>query len=143
MTMIERRALLRHGGLVMAGLLCMTGADTVPADPGAQYLTSASGAFRLRYQSLLEPPTINRMHAWVLWLENHEGEPVVNARVAVTGGMPDHDHGLPTSPRMTQARDDGSYLVEGMRFHMNGYWRLEVAVQAGDIDDIVVIEIDL
>ena len=63
--------------------------------------------------------------------------------LAVSGGMPQHNHGLPTSPAVTAAFEDGDYKVEGMRFHMRGYWEIRVSIDTGTKRDIVTIALTL
>jgi hypothetical protein len=57
--------------------------------------------------------------------------------------MPEHDHGLPTAPAVTRNLGNGDYLVEGLRFHMNGYWELEFTITARGATDTVVIPLTL
>ena len=55
----------------------------------------------------------------------HGGEVRLRSAVAaitVDGGMPQHGHGFPTRPRVTRDLDDGTYLLEGMKFSMTGWW---------------------
>lgn len=98
---------------------------------------------RVGYTSRLQPIVINRIHDWVLHVETAAGEPVDGASITVDGGMPEHDHGLPTAPEVTRNLGDGNYLVEGLRFHMNGYWELEFTITAGGETDTVVIPLTL
>ena len=58
-----------------------------------------------------------------------DGAPVHDARFAVDGGMPQHGHGLPTQPRVTRELADGTYLLEGMKFSMTGWWEVKLAIQ--------------
>lgn len=37
--------------------------------------------------------------------------------------MPDHRHGMVTKARVTEAAD-GSFLIEGVKFHMPGFWEM-------------------
>jgi len=71
---------------------------------------------------------INKMHSWILHIENEEGLEIEGAIVEVDGGMPEHDHGLPTKPRVTEELGGGDYRLEGMRFHMSGYWEVIVSI---------------
>ena len=71
---------------------------------------------------------INRMHSWILHIENEEGLEIEGAIIDVEGGMPEHDHGLPTKPRVTEELGGGDYRLEGMRFHMSGYWEIVVSI---------------
>ena len=104
---------------------------------------SQSGLFQVNYKSQQHPITINRMHSWVLHVETADGQPVANADITLSGGMPAHDHGLPTSPRMTQYLGNGEYLIEGIRFHMNGSWDIVITISAGGDRDTVVIRLEL
>lgn len=131
-------SLLRAAGV--AGLLCTALWQSAGAD---DWWSSRGEAFRASFTSRLEPIVINRIHAWVLHVENAAGEPVEGARISVDGGMPQHDHGLPTAPQVTRELGNGDYLVEGLRFHMNGYWEVEFAIAAAGATDTVVIPLTL
>jgi hypothetical protein len=100
---------------------------------------SRSGHFRVSYESELQPIVINRMHSWIFEVADSDGEPVTGAKLTVSGGMPAHDHGLPTAPEVTRELTPGRYLLEGLRFHMDGDWQIEIVIEAGDVRDIVVI----
>lgn len=71
---------------------------------------------------------INHMHSWILHVADAEGEPIEGAQIEVQGGMPEHDHGLPTQPRITRELGGGDYQLDGMRFHMSGAWEITVQV---------------
>ena len=99
--------------------------------------------FRVSFTSKLEPIVINTMHAWTIYIENNKGQPVLNAEVSVEGGMPEHDHGLPTAPQITKNLGDGCYLLEGMRFHMGGWWTVTISIIDGNISDSVTFDLQL
>lgn len=98
---------------------------------------------RVSYSTPAGPPVINRMHSWILHIESSDGEPVENAEIIVNGGMPEHDHGLPTQPRVTEELGGGDYRLDGMRFHMRGYWEIEVTVVTREGSSAVVIPLTL
>jgi hypothetical protein len=83
------------------------------------------------------------MHSWILHVESADGAPVENARIDVIGGMPEHNHGLPTQPRVTEELGNGDYRLGGMRFHMSGYWEIKVTVTTEDGESVVVIPLQL
>lgn len=105
----------------------------------ALFLTSASAVAQISVtqtegitiamSSQVTPIPLNQMHSWVITLHTPAGEPVENASIQVEGGMPLHDHGLATSPQVTDYLGDGQYLIEGLRFHMPGEWLLEIAIE--------------
>lgn len=124
-------------------LLALSFSGLAQEESTDQSWLTRSGYYRVSYTSRLEPLTINQIHDWVFHVQNAEGDPIDGATVSVTGGMPKHNHGLPTIPRMTQSLGNGDYVLEGMRFHMNGYWELTVTVDVGGRRDTVVISLTI
>ena len=98
---------------------------------------SAAGAYRVALVPPAQPPALNQMHAWTVKLASADGRPVPQARFRVDGGMPQHGHGLPTQPRVTRELEAGTYLLEGMKFSMTGWWELKLAIDAADGTDQV------
>jgi len=134
--MIGRRAVC-----VVAVMLTVSLTHPSLAGQPSPYLES--GGIRVSFESRLTPISINRMHSWVVRVQDTDGEPIENAEIIVTGGMPDHDHGLPTAPRVTRVLEDGGYLVEGMKFHMSGAWQVTVAVTEGGRSESVTFDLDI
>jgi hypothetical protein len=75
---------------------------------------------------------LNRMHRWRLLVSDLDGVPVQGATILVAGHMPGHVHGLPTQPRVTQELAPGVYLVEGLKFQMEGWWVMQFQIQPRD-----------
>ena len=63
------------------------------------------------------------LEVWLYRSENGGFEPLPGARLAVSGWMPDHGHGMIRKPRASD-RGDGSYLVKGMLLQMGGHWQV-------------------
>lgn len=111
---------------------------SVPA--GLDYATtrlSNDGAFRASYTPSETPIPINRLHAWTLHLETPDGAPIDDADISVDGDMPQHGHGLPTQPAVTERLGHGDYLVEGVKFQMGGWWVMDFKVAAAGQTDTV------
>jgi len=89
------------------------------------------------------PIAINRMHSWILHIETADGAPVESAMIEVDGGMPAHDHGLPTRPRVTEELGNGDYRLDGVRFHMRGSWQMVVTIHTTTAEETVVIALQL
>ncbi len=89
----------------------------------------------------LEPPStpaaINKIHSWQVRLTDAAGQPIAHAHIDVDGGMPQHGHGLPTQPRVTRELSDGTYLIEGMKFSMSGWWEIRLKIDAAGVSDTV------
>jgi hypothetical protein len=80
-----------------------------------------------------EPVALNTLHAWEVTVTQSDGSPVTQARIDVDGGMPQHGHGLPTQPRVTQNLGGGHYLVEGVKFSMTGWWEIRFKVSTSEL----------
>jgi len=109
----------------------------------SQRWLTRSGYYYVSFESTLEPLQINTIHRWRFLIQTADGKPVTGAQIDLTGGMPKHDHGLPTEPRMTAELGDGYYALDGMRFHMMGEWELYVSVAADGRRDTVVIPLTI
>jgi hypothetical protein len=90
--------------------------------------TSIDSKYVVTLQPPARPAAINQLHAWQVRLSTPAGTPVAQARIHVDGGMPQHGHGLPTRPQVTRGLPDGSYLIEGMKFSMTGWWEIKLAI---------------
>ena len=88
---------------------------------------SHGGKFTVSYKSDLDPVTINQLHTWTLHVADSAGKPLDNAIVAIDGGMPEHNHGMPTQPIVTPL-GSGDYRAEDMKFQMPGWWTVTVTV---------------
>lgn len=104
---------------------------------------SKTGVFKVGYTSDPAAVPINKLHTWTLKVEGANGAPVTNAEIAVAGDMPEHGHGMPTEPKVTKNLGDGTYLVEGMKFSMPGWWVVTVTVKAGEVKDTAVFNLQL
>jgi hypothetical protein len=83
----------------------------------------------IHIHSQVSPIQINQMHSWHVEIKSADSLPVTNASVSIQGGMPEHDHGLPTQPRVIEEIKPGTYLLQGVRFHMPGKWRITISVE--------------
>jgi len=104
---------------------------------------SDNGKFVVSYTTELQPLSINKIHDWIIHVESANGNPIDGATITLVGGMPVHDHGLPTLPLATQNLGEGNYLVEGMKFHMNGWWQVTISIVSGDDSDSVTFDLQL
>ena len=117
--MVFRNSLLLFGALLLQGMSTIVFAQ----DNSNDVWQSANGSFQVSYESQLKPIVINQMHSWTLHVTNAQGQAVTNADITVKGGMPAHNHGLATAPSIVEV-GGGDYLLQGLRFHMMGYWEM-------------------
>lgn len=80
---------------------------------------------------------------WFTLLSN--SQLVKNADIHINGGMPDHNHGLPTSPKMEWSLDKQAYLIEGLKFSMPGKWLLNFIISTNDdnLKDEITIAVEV
>lgn len=128
--------------LGVGALCCVLLSAAAAAGPGTP-VASEKGLYVVTAQSDDEPVAINRMHTWTLHVESSAGEIVEGAEITVDGGMPEHNHGLPTRPRVTAYLGGGDYRIEGLRFHMGGSWRLRFSIAAAAGTDTATIALEL
>ena len=124
--------------LSLATMLATGGCMTPPQnlDTSLQH-PSVQGRYVVTLQPPATAPAINQIHSWQVKLSSPSGVPVSHARISVDGGMPQHGHGLPTRPQVTRELADGTYLLEGMKFSMTGWWEIKLAIQAAEGADKV------
>ncbi len=125
--------------LMMGGSAPVASSDL---DTSTSVLTD-QGLFRVSYISSTIPLPLNQIHTWTIHVETTDGQPVEDAEITVDGGMPQHGHGLPTSPQVTQYLGAGDYLVEGMKFQMLGSWEVKLLINANGQSDNVTFNLIL
>jgi hypothetical protein len=104
---------------------------------------SDNGLFNVSYAASTGTVPVNQMHQWTLHVETADGTPVEDATISVDGDMPQHGHGLPTRPQVTQNLGNGDYLVEGLRFQMGGWWVMDFTITADGQTDTVRFNMQL
>jgi hypothetical protein len=130
------------GGLLLAAtiflVVMMPRMKDVPSDLDYSTLRSSDkGLFNVSYSASTGKVPINQMHRWTLHVETKYGQIVEGATITVDGDMPQHGHGLPTRPQVTEYLGNGDYLVEGMKFQMSGWWVMDFTITANGQNDAV------
>ena len=117
--------------LSLFAFAAVAGCSTPPPDLDLSLTHPSIGKkFVVALQPPATPAAINQLHAWQIKLSSPTGEPISHARFAIDGGMPQHGHGLPTRPQVTQELAEGTYLLEGMKFSMTGWWEIKLAIDS-------------
>jgi hypothetical protein len=130
--------------VILAGAAAAGFMTQVPADLDLSLVRMSNAGL---YQATLTPEalpvTTGRMHAWTVTLKTAAGAPVKAAEIAVSGAMPQHGHGLPTKPQVTQDLGNGRYVIEGIKFNMRGWWTFSLGVKGAAGSDIVTFNLVL
>lgn len=127
---------------VAAAIIVMQLKTTNAALPESFDATSRRGLL-ISFQPNLNPLVINRIHSWDILVRDASGGALTAAELTLRGGMPEHDHGMPTQPAVTAETEPGRYRMDGLRFHMPGLWRLELDIVTDEFTDTAVIEFRL
>ena len=90
-----------------------------------------------------EPLRPRKLQTLPVTISDAAGRPVEQATFSVDGGMPEHNHGLPTRPRLGRTLGAGVYEIEGLRFNMGGWWELKLAIQSPAGADNITFNLDL
>jgi hypothetical protein len=121
-------------------LLALSGC-VVPAPPANLDVRTdrptADGKYMVSLRPLVSVIPINQIHAWEITVRTAAGEPVDGAHISFDGGMPQHGHGFPTQPRVTDEMGNGRYRLDGVKFSMTGWWEMKLQIQAGQTHDQV------
>jgi hypothetical protein len=115
---------------------------STPGKPPANLdLARAKASEKGLYNVAIEPEAGSfkqgEMHAWVISLTDASKASVDDAKFEIDGGMPQHHHGLSTSPEVTTQLGGGKYRLEGVKFTMSGWWELRLAIASAAGSDKV------
>ena len=146
-SLISRRTLLFSvpaglalAGVATAGFMMFSVPDNL--DLSLAKLTDG-GLYRVELMPDASPVSVGKMHVWTVQLQTATGKPVTEADIAITGGMPQHGHGLPTAPQVTKNLGDGRYQIEGVKFNMSGWWTFKLDVKGTAGGDAVTFNLVL
>jgi hypothetical protein len=142
-----RRSTLRTVFTTVGVLMALTGCGHFRGNAPTPDITtvkmSAHSVYRASVRPDVVPIPIRRLQRWTLHIDAADGRPVDAATIAMNGGMPQHGHGLPTSPRVTRALGNGDYVVEGVKFNMGGWWVVRFAIASAAGTDTVTFNLSL
>ena len=117
--------------LSIVSLVAIAGCASPPPDLDlSMQRATLDKKFVVALEAPATPAAINQIHSWQIKVASPTGAPVSHAHITVDGGMPQHGHGLPTRPQVTRELADGTYLLEGMKFSMTGWWEIKLAIDS-------------
>lgn len=100
--------------------------DHTDLDLATEKMTDG-GTFMVAYSTMPAEIPLNEDFMVMVALSDMNGAPALSTEVSVDATMPEHGHGMNQVPMMMDM-GNGMWHAEGMRFHMEGYWQLEVVV---------------
>jgi len=142
------RYLLAGLGLaaLLVGILAvvyLTAPHAASGPDTARSKKTANGLFMASFEPEHGIIQQGELQSWLLTVKTAAGAPVEGAAITVSGGMPQHNHGLPTSPQATDYLGEGRYRIDGVKFTMSGWWQLRFAISAAAGSDSVVFNVVL
>ncbi len=148
MTSLGRYFLAATGVVaVLIGILAAVYLSGLGQDEGGRELARAkqseNGLFSVSMQPEKGAVRRGETQSWLVTIKSTSGEPVENAALHISGGMPEQGHGLPTSPQATGYLGNGRYRIEGVKFSASGWWQLRLWIFAASGTDTVVFNVVL
>ena len=140
---LTRRSVFAIVVLSALAIGCAHYRGNVPSPDIQTVKASAHGLYRASVRPDVTPIPVRRLQRWTLHVATTDGRPVDSATITMDGGMPQHGHGLPTSPRVTRALGNGDHLVEGVKFNMGGWWVVRFAINSTAGSDTVTFNLGL
>ena len=123
--------------------LITSSTNIIRGDERPELTTQTESGWTIYVDTSINPLRINTMHSWQIRVIDSESKPVTMASVSIEGGMPEHDHELPTRPKVTSEISPGTYLLQGVRFHMPGRWEIKFTISREDQQEFGMASIQL
>ncbi|MFN0216978.1 MAG: FixH family protein [Saprospiraceae bacterium] len=103
---------------------------------------TADGRYKVSIMPVPEPIPFNALFALNLKVDKTDGGTLqAGTQILVDASMPAHKHGMNTVPIVQPGDAPGSYVVQGMLFHMTGRWEIAVKIQEGDSTSVAKLKV--
>lgn len=109
--------------------------DKVQRQQRAQ--VSDKKSFKLSYTPTPDPVPLNKFFRVRLLLQDAQNRLLNGASLTVNATMPEHNHGMNVKPKV-KALGQGQYEIQGLLFHMAGYWEMAIDIQQGGKHEKVI-----
>ena len=129
--------------LIAAGLLAISYGLPHHAGPDRSLSRKTQNGLFAVVMTPSSPLHVGKTQSWLMTVRTAAGQPVENAAIDISGGMVRQLHGLPTSPQVTDYLGQGRYRIDGLKFHLRGWWQVHVAISAAAGSDRVVFDVVL
>jgi len=105
--------------------------------------TSEGGSFYMMYSADPDPIPFNEPFQLIAMVHNGADHNMMYSDVTleVNATMPEHGHGMNTAPTVT-VDDIGMITVDGMLFHMRGWWKMDFTATQGDTTETATFYVD-
>jgi hypothetical protein len=116
------------------------GSEFAAFTPDRQTLTE-NGEFYVTYTPNPDPIPVSELFTleFRVYASDEQENGIPGADLSIEAQMPTHDHGMTTEPSISEP-SDGTYRIEGMKFHMpsdaRDPWTMELTVDDGENTDV-------
>ncbi len=105
-------------------------------------LTTADGGYWVDYVSEPDPIPLNELLSFTVSVHPCYRLPAGDITLQVDAAMPEHSHGMNTTPKVT-ALGDGRFRAEGLLLHMAGRWEVYFDVTRDGVTERAQFELEL
>jgi hypothetical protein len=105
---------------------------------------TSGGTWRLTLVHATEPPPVAEETSATVHIFGGDAHttPVTDADLAVEFTMPAHNHGMATTPQVTN-NADGTYTIDGILYQMSGEWRADLEVSLGATSESLSLTVEI
>lgn len=104
-------------------------------------VNSASKALHANYSVIGSSIPLNKIHNWTVQLSHNYNRSLKGANMMLSVTMPEHLHGMTTKPVISKGTKEGEFFIEGMNFHMPGWWELTLDVDGYGSRDLIIFNV--
>ncbi|MEM6802000.1 MAG: hypothetical protein AAF696_11395 [Bacteroidota bacterium] len=101
------------------------------------------GVYKGKFFYEEEKAPIQEEHSWLLYLEDGKGNKMEGAEIHVDGINYDAGRGFAKPPMVKEYLGNGHYLVEGIKFSVEGTWTMRFQVIYDGIADVLSFDIEV
>ena len=102
------------------------------------YLKTLEGSYEISYTSEPNPIPFLEFFGMDIGIVDAAGNVIPeDVNLIIDADMPEHRHGMNHKPEVSKL-GPGKFKVEGMRFHMLGYWEITIILKKGDQTETAV-----
>jgi len=101
--------------------------DTDGMCTGEATLTSGDLTFTLTFEPTMVP--MNALFAITVTVTDTNGQ-AVDGTLTFNATMPDHGHGMNVQPTIEAGTEPGTFVIEGVNFHMPGTWKIDISLES-------------
>ena len=114
----------------------------VEEQPAPMKIKSNDKGYIVTIQSMPAEVPMNKPFKLIIEVRDSREALVEDVSIRVDGGMPSHNHGMYTEPKV-KALGSGRFEATGMLFHMPGIWLIVVDIDTGFVTERAQYEVFL